>query len=204
MSWQCSGGGPDGGAGVAGGRARPGNRQSSTHRQFDRRLVRLALPWPASGPHLGAAADELPRRSKKCAGTLYFGIENETNQATMFGLTGSPALGLSFLDSYFISGSFSRTFAEIGPYISYEIEDRRRAAAWVAPRGGSLARALRTMEIFSLERLRANHRGVSTGLDYASAVPQYEDFLQRQAIRVIDCFITFTGADVRAAVDAGH
>jgi MltA-interacting protein MipA len=64
-----------------------------------------------------------PADTKKCAGTLYFGIQNNASQANMFGLNRFVApYAYQFGGSYFISGSFSRTFAEIGPYISYELE----------------------------------------------------------------------------------
>lgn len=58
-----------------------------------------------------------PADAKKYAGTLYFGIQNDTNQAAMFGLARFvPPWGYHLLDSYFIAGSFSRK------YVSYEIE----------------------------------------------------------------------------------
>jgi hypothetical protein len=105
------------------------------------------LAWPAcahaqsvnNGQHSGNSFDWLcrglpqdriwgppptsPADLRKCAGTLYLGFQNDTNQAAMFGLARFvPPYAYHSGDSYLISGSLSRTIAEIGPYISYEIE----------------------------------------------------------------------------------
>jgi hypothetical protein len=118
-----------------------------------------------------------PADAKKCAGTLYFGIQNNTNQAAMFGLARFvPPYAYHFLGSYFISGSFSRTFAEIGPYISYELE------AGAGQRLGSLREEEVWLALYARWRyfpwndyVRTT-AAVSTGLNYASAIPQYEVF----------------------------
>jgi hypothetical protein len=118
-----------------------------------------------------------PADAKKCAGTLYFGIQNNTNQAAMFGLARFvPPYGYHFLDSYFIAGSFSRTIAEIGPYISYEIE------AGAGQRLGSLHEEEVWLALYARwkwfpwnDYVRTT-AAVSTGVNYASAIPQYEVF----------------------------
>ncbi len=117
-----------------------------------------------------------PAEAKKCAGSFYVGIENETSQAKMFGLNRFvPPYDYKFGDSYFISGSFSRTFAEIGPYISYELE------TGAGQRFGSLHEEEIWLALYGRWRyfpwndyLRTTV-AFSTGLNYASAVPQYED-----------------------------
>ena len=85
-----------------------------------------------------------------------------------------PALGYHLLDSYFIAGSFSRTFAEIGPYLSYEIE------AGAGQRLGSLHEEEVWLALYARwkyfpwnDYVRTT-AAVSTGVDYASAIPQYE------------------------------
>jgi hypothetical protein len=116
-----------------------------------------------------------PADAKKCAGTLYFGIQNNTNQAAMFGLARFvPPWGYKILDSYFVAGSFSRTFAEIGPYISYEIE------AGAGQRLGSLHEEEVWLALYARwkyfpwnDYVRTT-AAVSTGVNYASAIPQYE------------------------------
>ena len=94
----------------------------------------------------------------------------------MFGLNRFvPPYDYKFGDSYFISGSFSRTFAEIGPYISYELE------TGAGQRFGSLHEEEIWLALYGRWRyfpwndyLRTTV-AFSTGLNYASAVPQYED-----------------------------
>src|SRR6516164_9975921 len=67
----------------------------------------------------GPPPSTFPADIKKCAGTFYLGIQNNTSQANIFGLSRFAApYAYQFGDSYFISGSFSRTIAEVGPYIS--------------------------------------------------------------------------------------
>jgi hypothetical protein len=116
-----------------------------------------------------------PADLKKCAGTLYLGIQNDTNQAAMFGLARFvPPYAYHLADSYFISGSLSRTIAEIGPYISYELE------AGTGQRFGSLHEEEVWLALYARWRyfpwsdyVRTT-AAVSTGLNYASAIPQYE------------------------------
>jgi hypothetical protein len=167
---------------------------------FGRAALTGALAWPAgahaqavdNGQHTPLSFDWLcrglpqdriwgpppatsPADAKKCAGTFYFGFQNNTNQAQMFGLSRFVApYNYQFLDSYFVGGSFSRTFAEIGPYISYELE------AGAGQRFGSLHEEEVWLALYARwkyfpwnDYVRTT-AAVSTGLNYASAIPQYE------------------------------
>jgi hypothetical protein len=95
----------------------------------------------------------------------------------MFGLARFvPPYAYHFGDSYFISGSLSRTIAEIGPYISYELEagagqqfgSLREEEVWLA----FYAR----WRYFPWSDYVRTSAAVSTGVNYASAIPQYEVF----------------------------
>jgi len=123
----------------------------------------------------GPPPSTFPADIKKCAGTFYLGIQNNTSQANIFGLSRFAApYAYQFGDSYFISGSFSRTIAEVGPYISYELE------AGAGQRFGSL----REEEVWLAFYARWKYFpwndyvrttvAASTGVNYASAIPQYE------------------------------
>jgi hypothetical protein len=118
-----------------------------------------------------------PADAKKCAGTLYLGILNNTNQSSMFGLSRFvPPYAYHFGDSYFVGGSLSRTIAEIGPYISYELE------AGAGQRLGSLHEEEVWLALYGRWRYFPWNDYVrttvaaSTGINYASAIPQYEVF----------------------------
>jgi hypothetical protein len=113
--------------------------------------------------------------TKKCAGTFYLGIQNNTSQANMFGVNRFVApYAYQFGDSYFISGSFSRTFAEIGPFISFELEigsgqrfgSLHEEEVWLALYG--------RWRYFPWNDYLRTTVAVSSGLNYASDVPQYE------------------------------
>jgi hypothetical protein len=78
-----------------------------------------------------------------------------------------------FGDSYFLAGSFSRTFAEIGPYVSYEIE------TGAGQRFGSLHEEEVWLALYARwkyfpwnDYVRTT-AAVLTGVNYASAIPQY-------------------------------
>jgi hypothetical protein len=126
---------------------------------------RIWGPTPAASP-----AD-----LKKCAGTFYLGIQNNTSQANLFGLSRFvPPYAYQFSDSYFISGSFSRTIGEIGAYIAYELE------AGTGQRFGSLHEEevwlafYARWKYFPWSDYVRTTVAASTGVNYASAIPQYE------------------------------
>jgi hypothetical protein len=125
----------------------------------------------------GPAPTVSPADAKKCAGTLYLGVRNDTNQAAMFGLARFvPPYAYRLGDSYFIGGSFSRTIAEIGPYVSYELE------AGIGQRFGSLHEEEVWLALYGRWRYFPWNDYVrttvaaSTGVNYVSAIPQYEVF----------------------------
>ncbi len=153
--------------------------QATTHGPRNGSSTGGAFDWLCRGLPQDRIWEPAPATSaadaKKCAATLYVGIQNNTSEANMFGLARFvPPWDYRFLDGYFVAGSFSRTFAEIGPYISYEVE------TGAGQRFGSLHEEEIWLALYARWRyfpwndyLRTTV-AVSTGLDYASAIPQYE------------------------------
>jgi hypothetical protein len=132
----------------------------------------LPNPWGAPGTGATAAAP-----AKKCAATIYLGIENDTSQSNMFGLKSFvPPYAYRFGDSYFVGGSLSRVLAELGPFVSYEVEtgvgqrfgSLREEEVWVA--------LYARWKYFPWNDYVRTSVAASTGLNYASAIPNYEVF----------------------------
>lgn len=113
---------------------------------------------------------------KKCAATIYLGIQNNTTQPNMFGIGASfvPPYEYTFGNSYYIAGSLSRVLGEIGDLADVEIEtgvgqrfgSLDQEEVWIALYG--------RWKYFPWNNYLLTTVAVSTGLSYASAVPEYE------------------------------
>jgi hypothetical protein len=132
------------------------------------------LPFQSSGGTFAgqkiANVDE-----KMCAASIYLGIEQETGQEHMFGIKGFvPPYEYKFGSSGFIGGSLSRVVGEIGKYAAIETE------VGAGQRFGSLheeevwGAVYFRWKYFPWNDYLRTTVAASTGLSYASAVPEIE------------------------------
>ena len=121
-------------------------------------------------PTTAAEADK-----KRCAATFFLGIENDTGGEHMFGIKKFiPPYEYKLDDSYFIGGSLLREIGEIGPFLAYEVETGagqrfgtlHEEDVWVA--------IYARWKYFPWNEFLRTSAAVSTGLNYASGVPNLE------------------------------
>jgi len=150
-------------------------RVSGPKIQFCLLAILLAF-WsrPAAAQELWKSLGDLC--DGRCAATIFAGVQNETSQARMFGAKAefTPPWEYQFSNGYFLGGTLSRELWDLNGIVAIEAE------LGLGQRFGTLhetevwGAAYLRWKYFPWNNYLRTTVAVSTGVNYASSLPDYE------------------------------